>query len=181
MVSVLGVNVPLLHILNRGIRMDVFHGCWDYSEGYWYLKRGGLSGKMPATSIALAIGSLGLIGLPPFNGFWSKLLLILAPVQLAPFTLNGWVWVTLALVAVLCSGFSAVYYLRLIQIVWFGKESAKVRELEKSRAPVWMLVAIVLLAVGCVAFGLFPGVLYAMSNRAAEALFYLPAYFGGIL
>ncbi|MBS7249097.1 MAG: hypothetical protein KIH08_00680 [Candidatus Freyarchaeota archaeon] len=183
--TILGFTASWFHVINHAMMKGLLFlcaGAYLHATGSRMLDDlSGIGRKMPVTSIALAIGSLGLIGLPPFNGFWSKLLLILAPVQLAPFTLNGWVWITLALVAVLCSGFSAVYYLRLIQIVWFSKESAKVRELEKSRAPVWMLVAIVLLAVGCVAFGLFPGVLYAVSNRAAEALFYLPAYFGGIL
>lgn len=91
----------------------------------------GIGRKMKTVSISLGIGSFALIGLPPFNGFWSKLLLILAPIQLAPFTMNGWVWITLSLVAVLSSGFSAIYYLRLIQIVWFGKESAKVKALKR--------------------------------------------------
>jgi NADH:ubiquinone oxidoreductase subunit 2 (subunit N) len=76
-------------------------------------------------------------------------LLILAPVQLAPFTFNGWVWITLALVAVISSGFSAIYYLRLIQVIWFGKESSKVKSLEKKRAPLWMLVSIVACCCVC--------------------------------
>jgi len=141
----------------------------------------GIGRKMPTVSISLAIGSLALMGLPPFNGFWSKLLLILAPVQLAPFTFNGWVWITLALVAVISSGFSAIYYLRLIQIIWFGKESAKVKSLENKRTPLWILVPIVLLAVACVVFGLFPGVLYGLSSSAAEALYFIPMYFSGII
>lgn len=181
----LGFSASFFHIITHAMMKGLLFlcaGAYLHVIGSRMLDDlSGIGKKLPITSISLAIGSLALIGLPPFNGFWSKLLLILAPVQLAPFTLNGAVWIILALVAVIASGFSAIYYLRLIQIVWFGKESAKVKALEKKRAPVWMLVAIVLLAAACVLFGLFPGVLYDLANRAAEALFYLPAYFGGII
>ncbi|MFB0563323.1 MAG: complex I subunit 5 family protein [Candidatus Lokiarchaeia archaeon] len=181
----LGFSASFFHIINHAMMKGLLFlcaGAYLHAIGSRMLDDlSGIGKKMPITSIALAIGALAIMGLPPFNGFWSKLLLILAPIQLAPFTLNGAVWVTLALVAVIASGFSAIYYLRLIQIVWFSKESGKVKALEKSRAPVWILVAIVLLAAACIIFGLFPGVLYDLSNRAAEVLYYLPAYFGGIL
>ena len=181
----LGFSASFFHVVNHAMMKGLLFlcaGAYLHIIGSRMLDDiSGIGKKLPLTSVSLAIGALAPIGLPPFNGFWSKLLLILAPIQLAPFTMNGAVWVTLALVAVIASGFSAIYYLRLIQIVWFGKESAKVKALEKKRAPVWMLVAIVLLAAACVVFGLFPGVLYDLANRAAEALYYLPAYFGGII
>ncbi|MHA1262932.1 MAG: hypothetical protein ACTSSA_12710 [Candidatus Freyarchaeota archaeon] len=57
----------------------------------------------------------------------------------------------------------------------------KVKSLEAKRAPAWMLVAIVALAAACIIFGLYPWPIYNLANSAAEALYYLPAYFGGII
>jgi formate hydrogenlyase subunit 3/multisubunit Na+/H+ antiporter MnhD subunit len=180
--TLLGYTASWFHVINHAIMKGLLFlcaGAYLHATGSRMLDDlSGIGRKMPTVSIALGIGSLGLIGLPPFNGFWSKLLLILSPIQLAPFTFNGWVWITLAVVAVLSSGFSAIYYLRLIQVIWFGKESAKVKSLERRRAPVWMLVPIVLLAAACVVFGLFPGIIYGLSSSAAESLYFIPAYFG---
>nr|MDO8076514.1 proton-conducting transporter membrane subunit [Candidatus Freyarchaeota archaeon] len=181
----LGFTASFFHVINHAIMKGLLFlcaGAYLHATGSRMLDDlSGIGRKMPVTSLSLAIGCLAIMGMPPLNGFWSKLLLILAPIQLAPFTMNGAVWVTLALVGVLASAFSAVYYLRLIQIVWFGKESEKVKSLEAKRAPAWMLVAIVALAAACIIFGLYPWPIYNLANSAAEALYYLPAYFGGII
>nr|MDO8081785.1 proton-conducting transporter membrane subunit [Candidatus Freyarchaeota archaeon] len=183
--TLLGFTASWFHVINHAIMKGLLFlcaGAYLHATGSRMLDDlSGIGRKMPTVSISVGIGGLALIGLPPFNGFWSKLLLILSPVQLAPFTFNGWVWITLAVVAVISSGFSAIYYLRLIQIIWFGKESAKVKSLERKRAPVWMLVPIVLLAAACVVFGIFPGIIYSLSSSAAGALYFIPAYFSGIL
>ena len=39
---------------------------------------GGLARKAPATSLATIGASLSISGIPPFNGFWSKLMIIVA-------------------------------------------------------------------------------------------------------
>jgi multicomponent Na+:H+ antiporter subunit D len=181
----LGYTASWFQIINTAMMKGLAFlcaGAYLYVAGSQSLDElSGIGKKMPTVSISLGVSVLALIGLPPFNGFWSKLLLILSPIQLAPYTLDSWVWITLALITVISSGFSAIYYIRLIQVIWFGKESAKVKALENKRGPLWILVPIVLLAVACVAFGIFPNVIYNLSNSAAGALYYLPAYFGGII
>jgi len=46
----------------------------------------GLGRKMPITMLAFTIGSLGIIGLPPASGLWSKLLIAQGTLQ------NGQLW-----------------------------------------------------------------------------------------
>ena len=46
----------------------------------------GLGRKMPITMLAFTIGSLGIIGLPPASGLWSKLLIAQGTLQ------NGQIW-----------------------------------------------------------------------------------------
>jgi len=44
-------------------------------------KMGGLAQRMPVTGVTSVIGSMSLAGVPPFNGFWSKLIIILAAIE----------------------------------------------------------------------------------------------------
>jgi len=46
----------------------------------------GLGRKMPITMLAFTIGSLGIIGLPPASGLWSKLLIAMGTLD------NGHIW-----------------------------------------------------------------------------------------
>ncbi|TLN00616.1 NADH-quinone oxidoreductase subunit N, partial [bacterium] len=62
----------------------------------------GLGKRMPYTAFALSISLLGLAGVPPLNGFMSKLILFTAAVD------SHLYW--LALAGVLNSGFSLAYY-----------------------------------------------------------------------
>ena len=49
---------------------------------------GGLAQRAPATSLGLVGASLSISGVPPFNGFWSKLLVLIA-LFTAGYTLVG--------------------------------------------------------------------------------------------
>ena len=57
-------------------------GAVEYATGTRDLKKlGGLNHKMPVTGITQFIGAMSVSGVPPFNGFWSKLIIIIAAVQ----------------------------------------------------------------------------------------------------
>jgi multicomponent Na+:H+ antiporter subunit D len=68
---------------------------------------------MPVTAVSSLIAFLSTAGIPPFAGFWSKLLIVLA------------LWTSgnriLAGVALCASILTAAYLLRLQQKVFFGK------------------------------------------------------------
>ncbi|MEJ2306174.1 MAG: proton-conducting transporter membrane subunit, partial [candidate division WOR-3 bacterium] len=84
----IGIGTPLaiigalFHLLNHaGFKSLLFFssGVIQNSTGTRNLSElGGLREKMPVTSVASVIGSLSIAGVPPFNGFWSKLIIILA-------------------------------------------------------------------------------------------------------
>ena len=52
--------------------------------GYSFEKYKGLGIRMPLTAIALAIALLALAGVPPFNGFWSKLVIFGVAIDSSP-------------------------------------------------------------------------------------------------
>ncbi|MGE4428189.1 MAG: NADH-quinone oxidoreductase subunit N [Solirubrobacteraceae bacterium] len=72
----------------------------------------GLARRRPVVAIALTLGLLGLAGVPATVGFVGKLRLVEAAFD------NGYGW--LALVLVIGSMISFVYYLRLVARMWLG-------------------------------------------------------------
>jgi NADH-ubiquinone oxidoreductase chain 2 len=74
-------------------------------KGYFYVN--------PLLSISLAITLFSFIGVPPLVGFFAKQMILSAALD------NGYVFMTL--LAILTSVISAVYYLVVIQKIFFEK------------------------------------------------------------
>src|SRR3954464_10739353 len=74
-------------------------------RGYFYLN--------PLLSLSLVITIFSFVGIPPLIGFFAKQMVLSAALD------NGYVF--LALIAILTSVISAVYYLGIIKQVFFDK------------------------------------------------------------
>ncbi|HEX2938121.1 MAG TPA: proton-conducting transporter membrane subunit [Ruminiclostridium sp.] len=116
----------------------------------------GIGKVMPFTAGCLSIGILGMMGLPPFNGFISKFLMLYAAVA------AGY-WYIAAFI-LLGSIIAAIYYIRLIKTIFFEKyEGPAVKE-----GPLSMLIPIGTLT-GLVLFnGLFPQYALHFASSAAK-------------
>jgi NADH-quinone oxidoreductase subunit L len=77
---------------------------------------GGLYQKMPVTAVCFMIGAAALAGLPIFNGFWSKELILETGLAGGPL----WAWALMLLGAAL----TAWYTLRMVWLVFFGEPVA---------------------------------------------------------
>ena len=106
---------------------------------------GGLAKRMPFTATTNLIGSLSIAGVPPLNGFWSKLIIIIALIQAGH--------PVFALIAVLASVLTLWYYLLIQRKAFFGNLNERWAAVKE--APFWMTAATVLLAALCVAVGIF--------------------------
>ena len=104
--TALGIEGALFHILNYSVMKSaaflaaaavLMKLSTTALDGY-----SGLGKRMPYTAFALSISLLGLAGVPPLNGFMSKLILFTAAVD------SHLYW--LALGGVLNSAFSLAYY-----------------------------------------------------------------------
>jgi NADH-quinone oxidoreductase subunit L len=87
----------------------VMHGMNDDVNMRHY---GGLRSAMPVTFITFTMGYLAIIGIPPFDGFFSKDRIIEA-------ALADNIW--LGLVAMLGAGITAFYMTRLMLMTFFGE------------------------------------------------------------
>lgn len=81
----LGILGGLFHLFNHSVFKSLLFlnsGAIDYACGTRNLKEtGGLNKVMPMTSATNLIASMSIAGIPPFNGFFSKLLIIIACIQ----------------------------------------------------------------------------------------------------
>jgi NADH-quinone oxidoreductase subunit L len=85
-------------------------------------KMGGVGRLMPVTRVTFLIGSLALVGLPPFSGFFSK-----DPIIAATMT-RGWYGYILFAAALIGTFLTGLYAFRLFLIVFPGEPSPFVRE-----------------------------------------------------
>jgi NADH-quinone oxidoreductase subunit L len=83
---------------------------------------GGVGRLMPVTRIAFLIGSLSLVGIPPFAGFFSKDSIIASALG------RGWYGDILFVVALIGTFLTGLYAFRLFFIVFPGEPSPFVQE-----------------------------------------------------
>ena len=146
--STLGMTGAILHVVNHA----VMKGAAFLVAGVvlLQLKRAdlgaydGLSKKMPIAAFTLAVALLGLAGVPPLSGFWSKLLLFLS-VANGPFA-----W--LALAAIVNSAFSLGYYAWIIKRMYIDDPESPGRVKE----PFWYVLIFAVLVGLTIGIGLFP-------------------------
>ncbi len=163
----IGIGTPLaligalFHLLNHaGFKSLLFlsSGAIESSTGTRNLSElGGLGKKMPVTSGASVVGSLSIAGVPPFNGFWSKLIIILAAFS------AGYIW--LGAILVLTAFLTLAYYLRFQKNVIFGEPSSSMKDVRE--APLLMLLPILVFAAFCLIAGIFNG--WIVSNIVIPA------------
>ncbi len=162
----LGVLGGLFHLFNHSIFKSLLFlnsGSLEYATGTRDLRKmGGLMHRMPVTGATNLVASMSIAGIPPFNGFWSKLLIILAAVQAGRFGYAFW--------AVLASLLTLASFTKVMKYAFFGplrQEGKGVVEV-----PFMMRCAMVLLALICVAGGalLVPGIREVFLIRATDAV-----------
>jgi proton-translocating NADH-quinone oxidoreductase chain N len=123
----------------------------------------GLGIRMPITAIALAISMLALAGVPPLNGFWSKLVIFGAAINSSAFV---WWGPYLAIAGVLNSALSLGYYAWIIRKMYMeqGPDMSKIKE------PKAMLAVLVFGLVFMVAFGIWHAPLLQFATNSVPNL-----------
>jgi NADH-quinone oxidoreductase subunit N len=120
---------------------------------------GGLSRSQPALGLALAIFMFALSGIPPTAGFFAKLYVFLAAIDVG--------LVGLAVIGVVTSVVSAFYYLRVVKVMYFDEPAGAFdRPLAAELKGVLLVAAVVTLF-----FVLLPGPIVGAAQSAAAALF----------
>ena len=121
-------------------------------------KLGGLMKSMPLTGIGFLFCSLSIMGLPPFGGFYAKLMVILATVKGGHFLI--------ATLAVLAAILTMLYLLRLFNGIFLGKMRISNKS-EKTRS---MVGCVLTLGIISLILGLLISQTIVLPNIAVAGL-----------
>jgi NADH-quinone oxidoreductase subunit N len=113
----------------------------------------GLNARSPWFAAVMLMLMFSMAGVPPFVGFWAKLAVIQAVLQV------GYLW--LAIVAVVLSVIGAYYYLRVVKLMYFD-EPREIVALQGSGA---FKLVLSLNGLAVLLLGVFPGLLLALCAR----------------
>ncbi len=157
----------LFHILNHAVmKSAAFIAAASVAAalaGYSLEKYKGLGKRMPITAIALSISLLALAGVPPLNGFWSKLVIFGAGINSGPLVEWG-PW--LAIAGVLNSALSLGYYAWIMRKMYM-EDAPDMSRVKEPRAIVAVLVFAMVFMVG---FGIWHAPLLDFAYQAVPDL-----------
>lgn len=162
----LGIAGGLFHLFNHSVFKSLLFlnsGAVEYAAGTRDLhKMGGLSEKMPVTGATSLIASMSIAGVPPFNGFWSKLIIIIAAVQANRYGYAFW--------AVLASVLTLASFTKVMKYAFLGKLKERWEDIKE--VPFFMKLSMGILALICIAGGvlIIPAVNKVFLYKASEAL-----------
>ena len=162
----LGTYAALFHMVNHALAKSLLFlaaGSVIYATGARGISHlGGLAKKMPVTGFCFLVGALAVAGLPPLNGFQSKLALFVAGAKS-----NDWWAVAIGIGASLIT---LVVMAKAAKGVFWGKLSSAASAPTVREAPASVCVAMVILAVLCLGIGLYPRALYVPLKSAAAVV-----------
>ena len=170
--TALGISAGLYHAMNHTIFKGLLFlaaGAVLHETGTTDLDRlGGLSKRMPHTTVLFLIGAASISGIPPFNGFASKWLIYQAAYLRAVETGNiGYLLVTI--IALVTSTLTLASFVKVSQSVFFGRLPEEFKDVKE--VPFGMRFAMSLFAILCVLTGLLPElVTKLLSGPAAQAV-----------
>ena len=181
--TALGISAGLYHAMNHTLFKGLLFlaaGAVLHQTGTTDLDRlGGLSKKMPWTTVLFLIGAFSISGIPPFNGFASKWMIYQATYEKAVESGNiGFLLVTI--IALITSVLTLASFVKVSQSVFFGqlpKEYENVKEVSFG-----MRFAMCIFALLCVFTGLFPNVVTKyLTEPAANAVFNVTNYINSMM
>ncbi len=120
---------------------------------------GGLGRAMPVTFGAFLIGSLSIIGLPPFAGMWSKWYLGMSMVET-----GQWLLLTVLL---LSSLLNTIYLLPVAVKGFFGEAKDGTKYTEIKEAPASCLFAMMITSLACLLLFFYPDPFYQLALNAS--------------
>ncbi len=173
----LGMAGALLHVLNHAVfKALLFMGAGSiiHASGTREIDlMGGLGRKLPATALLFGVGAVAICGLPPLNGFVSELLIYLGCFRGVQGDGSSAAMTALAAPALaLIGGLAVACFVKVYGIVFLGM--ARTHEHGQGHEAGWqMLLPMGLLALVCLAVGLFPALLAGLLENASRA--FLPA------
>ncbi len=137
-----------------------------YTGSYDLRRIGGLYAARPALAVLFGISALALVGIPPFSGFWAKLLVLQAT-----YAQSHMAWMGIALLVSVLTMYSMMKI--WMEAFWKAHPQAAAglplaAVPAREMLPAW--AATLMLTAAILAISLYPQPLLAFANAAAQAL-----------
>lgn len=140
----MGILGALFHLFNHSVFKSLLFlnsGAVEYATGTRNIEKlGGLREKMPITANTSLIASMAISGIPPFNGFFSKLLIIFACIKSGYIGYGIW--------AIIGSVLTISYFMKLQKSTFFGPLPKELKNTKE--VPFLMQTSMIILAVVCI-------------------------------
>jgi multicomponent Na+:H+ antiporter subunit D len=171
--TVWGMTAGILHIVVHAFMKTCLFLCAGaiyYQTGRKQVNQfAGMGYKMPITMGAFTVASFSMVGIPLFGGFISKYGLALGSLQAD---------LPLLIIVIILSGLlNATYYFPIIGQAYFSQETTPEhdnhhdeKKFQKDQIPLSMIVPIVILALGIIYLGIFPGTVLEFIDRTVSLL-----------
>jgi multicomponent Na+:H+ antiporter subunit D len=176
--GIIAMQGGIFHIINHAMYKGLLFltaGAIFYRTGTRNLNElGGLGHSMKWTMIFFIIGALAIAGIPPFNGFASKLMIYESVFLFNPL---------LSIIAMVVSILTLASFVKVFHSVFMGPKLPRYSDVQE--VPIPMLAGMALLALMVILFGIFPQqVVDILIAPAASALIdqggYISSVLGGI-
>jgi NADH:ubiquinone oxidoreductase subunit 5 (subunit L)/multisubunit Na+/H+ antiporter MnhA subunit len=131
----LSFKIAMLYILAHSVAkagLFLCAGIIEHKTGTKDItKLGGLWHSMPYTAVAYLLCAFSIIGIPPFLGFWPKLMLVLLSLESGHILAGAFL--------VLGAVFTLFYLMRLFNSVFFGQIKIEAKE-DRRSVMVWVVL-----------------------------------------
>ncbi len=172
----LGLLGGLFHLLNHSVFKSLLFltsGALEYNfstrnlKNYYYVSK-----TMPKTTFSAVIGSFSIAGIPPFNGFWSKLIILFACIQ----SKN----IIFGLVVILVSVLTLASFLKVLKYGFYRENNYSEKEnnlflVKKNikEVPFFMQFSMISLAILCIILGIiiYPEVKQILISKTVEIIY----------
>lgn len=169
----LGVLGAVFHMVNHGLMKSLLFlnaGSIEYATGTRdFREMSGIHKKLKPTAVTSMIASLSISGIPPFNGFFSKLIIILAAFQA-----HQPVYAVLAAVA------SALTLAVFLNVQRYLTQDSSLNEIQAkpAKVPLSLNTAMIFLAVLCIfsTVLILPGIKELVLDKVVGTIQNRPAY-----
>ena len=125
----------------------------------------GIGWEAPAVCVCMLICMFSLVGLPPFGGFWGKLVIFASLFQAGQ--IHWFLWVLLV-IGGLNTVFSLFYYVRVLKAMFIKPRAEDAHRVD---IPASMGNYALLIAVPVLALGLFPNSVTELARTVSRSLF----------
>ncbi len=163
----LGIYGGLFHLVNHTIFKALLFLCAGalmYAAGSRKISELGITAKkMPVTAFCFFVAALSMGGLPPFNGFMSKITLFFALAE------RKLLWAAIVSMVVSFLTLACLTH-AAYKIFWQKPVVAGNPGTTTKKVPLVMQAGMLILASGCMLLGVFPHVLYPVLKAATDSI-----------